>query len=170
MAMARLFAPIVILSLACAGCGKPADKANQVTLVDVSQGRLVTDNCEQGSDLDFRNQVVAAAPFKGPSDVDHGALVLTVDPGQWRNLGYGVRQRIIAIIDCGDAGPGKYHFNIYVRGPDGTDIMKIPASELMQWRAAGLAMLEQTGLRADAVPRDAAIPNHSPIDPGAPGP
>jgi hypothetical protein len=78
-----------------------------------------------------------------------------------------VRQQIIAIIDCGDAGPGKYHANIYVRGPDGTDIMKTHATELMQWRAAGLATLEQTGLRADAVSRDAAIPNRSPIDPGA---
>jgi len=165
---ARVFASILVLSLTCAACGRPEPKANPVTLVDVGQGRLVRDDCEQAADLDFRNQVVAAAPFKGPSEVEHGALVLTVDPGQWRNLGYGVRQRIIAIIDCGDAGPGKYHFTIYVRGPDGTDIMKIPAAELMQWRAAGLARLEQSGLRADAVPRDAAIPNRSPIDPGAP--
>jgi hypothetical protein len=165
---ARLFASILVLSLTCAACGQPADKTNQVTLVDVSQGRLVRDGCDQAPDLDFRNQVVAAAPFNGPPSVDHGALVLTVDPGQWRNLGYGVRQRIIAIIDCGDAGPGKYHSNISVRGPDGTDIMKIPAPQLMQWRATGLATLEQTGLRADAVSRDATIPNSSPIDPGAP--
>ncbi len=165
---ARLFASLLIFSLTCAGCGRPADKTNQVTLVDISQGRLVRDGCEQAPDLNFRNQVVAAAPFKGPSEVEHGVLVLTVDPGQWRNLGYGVRQQLIAIIDCGDVGPGKYHFNIYVRGPDGTDIMKVPATELMQWRAAGLAMLEQTRLRADAVPRAATIPNSSPIDPGAP--
>lgn len=164
---ARLFAPILVLGLACAGCGKPADNTNKVTLVDVSEGRLVRDGCEQGADLDFRNQVVAAAPFKAPSDVDHGTLVLTVDPGQWRNLGYGVRQRIIAIIDCGDAGPGKYHQTIDVRGPDGAEVMNIPAKQLMQWRGAGLAMLEQTGLRADAVSRDATIPNRSPIDPGA---
>ena len=130
---------------------------------------MVRDGCEQGPDLDFRNQVVAAAPFNAPPAVDHGGLVLTVDPGQWRNLGYGMRQRIIAIIDCGDAGPGKYHADIYVRAPDGTDVMKIPATQLMQWRASGLAMLEQTGLRADAVPRDATIPNQSPIDPGAAG-
>ena len=165
---ARPYASILILSLACAGCGKPADKTNRVMLVDVSQGLMVRDGCDQGTDLEFRNQVVAAAPFTGPSEVEHGALILTVDPGQWRNLGYGVRQQLIAIIDCGDAGPGKYHADIYVRGPDGTDVMKIPAPELMQWRAAGLAMLEQTRLRADAVPRDALIPNRSPIDPGAP--
>lgn len=165
----RLFASILILSLTCGGCGgQPAEKANPVTLVDVSQGLLVRDGCEQAPDLDFRNQVVAAAPFNGPSQIDHGALVLTVDPGQWRNLGYGVRQQIIAIIDCGDAGPGKYHFNIDVRAPDGSDVMKISSKELMQWRAAGLARLEYTRLRADAVPRDAAIPNPSPIDPGAP--
>jgi hypothetical protein len=167
---ARLLVPILILSLACAGCGgQPAEKANPVTLVDVSQGLLVRDGCEQAPDLDFRNQVVAAAPFTGPSAVDHGALVLTVDPGQWRNLGYGMRQQIIAIIDCGDAGPGKYHFNINVRAPDGSGIMKISTKELMQWRAGGLAMLEQTGLRANAVARDATIPNSSPVDPGASG-
>jgi hypothetical protein len=166
---ARQFASILILSLTCAGCGQPADKTNQVTLVDVSQGLMVRDGCEQAPDLDFRNQVLGAAPFNGPPAVEHGVLVLTVDPGQWRNLGYGMRQRIITIIDCGDAGPGKYHADIDIRGPDGTDVMKIPATQLMQWRAAGLATLEHTGLRADAVPRDATIPNHSPIDPGATG-
>jgi hypothetical protein len=167
---ARLFASILVLSLTCAGCGgKPDAEANPVTLVDVGQGRLVRDGCDQAPDLDFRNQVVAAAPFNAPSAVEHGALVLTVDPGQWRNLGYGMRQQIIAIIDCGDAGPGKYHFNIDVRAPDGSEVMKISSKELMQWRAGGLAMLEQTGLRADAVARDATIPNSSPIDPGASG-
>jgi hypothetical protein len=64
----RLFATILILSLTCAGCGPQADKANPVvTLVDVGQGLPVRDGCEQAPDLDFRNQVVAAAPFMGPS-------------------------------------------------------------------------------------------------------
>ena len=95
--------------------------------------------------------------------------MLTVDPGQWRNLGYGVRQQIITIIDCADAGPGKYHATIYVASPDKTAVMTITTQQLMQWRAEGLAALGTTALRADEVARDATIPNPSPIDPGASG-
>lgn len=165
--VARLLAPVVLLSLACAGCGGPPPvKPDVVMLVDISEGKPVKDRCEQAPDLAFRNQVVAAAPFAGPTGIDEGALVLTVDPGQWRNLGYGLRQQIVAIIDCADAGPGKYHATIYVAAPDKTAIMKITTPELMRWRAEGLAA--PTGLRADEVSRDAAIPNTSPIDPGAP--
>jgi hypothetical protein len=157
---ARLFASILVLSLVCAGCSQSPAPVDPAT--------LVKDGCEQNPDLAFRNQVAAAAPFRGAAELDNDELLLTADPGQWHNLGYGMQQQLIAIFDCGDAGPGKYHTNIYVRGPDGTDIMKVAQPELMQWRAAGLATLKQDGLRADVVATDAAVQNRSPTDPGAP--
>ena len=156
----RLFASIFALSLVCAGCSPPAPAVDPAT--------LVKDGCDQDPDLAFRNQVASAAPFKGAAELEHDELLLTVDPDQWRNLGYGMRQQIIAIFDCGDAGPGKYHTNIYVRAPDGTDLMKVPQTDLIQWRAEGLAILKQDGIRADVVATDATVQIHSQTDPGAP--
>ena len=152
----RFFAPILALSLVGAGCSPPAPAP------------LVKDGCEQDADGAFKGRVAAAAPFKGVDELEHDELLLTVDPGQWRNLGYGMRQQIIAIFDCADAGPGNYHTNIYVRGPDGSDIMTVAQPELMQWRAAGLATLKQDGLRADVVATDATVQIPSQTDPGAP--
>ncbi len=164
----RLYASILILSLACSGCAKKPDIDPDVaTLVDVTDGKPIKDRCDQDRDVAFKNQIMAAAPFQGPTSVDLNALVLTVDRGQWHNLGFGVQQQVIAIIDCADAGPGKYHETIFVASPDRREIMKIPASVLMGWRAAGLASLDQTGLRPDQVATEAAIPNPSPSDPGS---
>ena len=151
----RLFPLLFALSLACAGCNQPAT--------------LVKDGCEQDPDFAFKNQVVAAAPFTSAAEIQNDELILTVNPDQWRNLGYGMRQQLIAIIDCGDAGPGKYHTNIYVRQTaDGPDLMKVSQGELMQWRASGLAILKQDGLRADVVATDAMVQNHLGTDPSAP--
>ena len=68
----------------------------------------------------FRNRVAAAASFKGPDELKHDEFLLTVDPVQWRNVGFGMHQQVIAIFDCRDAGPGKYHTDIIVRSTDGT--------------------------------------------------
>jgi len=151
----RLLLALFALTLACAGCSPPAT--------------LVKDGCDQDPDFAFRNQVIAAAPFTSAAEIEHDELILTVDPGQWRNLGYGMRQQLIAIIDCGDAGPGKYHTNIYVRQTsDGPDLMKASQGELVQWRADGLAILKQDGFRADVVATDAKVQTHSGTDPSAP--
>ncbi|SRR5258708_6829517 len=157
----RLLASILALSLVCAGCSPPAAAVDPAT--------LVKDGCEQGPDGAFKGQVAAAAPFKGVDELEHDELLLTVDPGQWRNLGYGMRQQIIAIFDCADAGPGNYHTDVIVRSTDGTDMMKVATPELTQWRAEGLAILKQDGLRADVVATDATVHSNSPVDPGAPG-
>lgn len=151
----RILALVLAVGLTCAGCGPPA--AQTVT--------NVKDGCDQDPDLAFRNKIAVAPPFKGASELDHDELVLTVDSGQWNNLGLGMRQQIIAIFDCGDAGPGRYHSNIYVRSTDGTDLMKVSTPELMQWRAAGLAVLN--GLRSGVVATDAQVANGQP-DPNAP--
>lgn len=159
-AAAGIVASIFALSLACAGCGPSTPAVDPAT--------LVKDGCEQDPDLAFKAQVIAAAPFRSGEELDNDELLLTVDPNQWRNLGYGMRQQLIAIFDCADAGPGKYHTNIIIRSTDGTDLMKAPTAELMQWRAGGLANLKQDGLRSDVVATDATVPNRSPTDPGAP--
>lgn len=150
----RPFASMLALSLVCTGCSP--------TPAAVDPATLVKDGCDQDPDLTFRNRIASAPPFKSAIELEHDELLLTVDPVQWQNLGYGMRQQIIAIFDCGDAGPGKYHTNVIVRSTDGTDLMKVPTTELMQWRAAGLAILKQDGIRADAIATDALVHSKSP--------
>ena len=157
----QLFASILALSLVCAGCSPPAAAVDPAT--------QVKDGCDQDPDFAFKNQVAAAAPFKGAVEADNDQLILIVDPGQWRNLGYGMRQQLIAIFDCGDAGPGKYHTNVFVRATqDGPNLMTATQGDLVQWRADGLATLKQDGLRADVVATDAMVQTQSQTDPAAP--
>jgi len=152
---------MLAVGLALAGCGQPAAQSAPVT--DVHDG------CDQDADLAFRNQVANGPPFKGASELEHDELLLTVDPVQWNNLGLGIRQQLVAIFDCGDAGSGRYHSNIYVRSiTDGTDLMKVSTPELMQFRAAGLATLKKDGLRADVVATDAQVQIKTQTDPNAP--
>lgn len=149
----RVFALMAAVGFALAGCGdQPAAQNALVT--------NVKDGCNQDSDSAFLSKAAVAAPFKWSRELEHDEFLLTVDPGQWNNLGYGMRQQIIAIFDCANAGPGKYHSDIIIRSvTDGTDLMKVSTPELMQWRAAGLADLKPDGLRAEAVATDALVPN-----------
>lgn len=144
---AKVLALVFAIGLVCAGCSRPAGQDPAVS--------NVKDGCDQDPDLAFRNKAAAAPPFRAAAELDHDELLLTVDAGQWNNLGLGMRQQIIAIFDCGDAGPGRYHTNIYVRAMDGTDLMKVSTPELMQYRAEGLAALKPDGLHAESVAADA---------------
>jgi hypothetical protein len=151
---------LLALGLACAGCSQqPAPE--KPPLYDTHDG------CNQDSDLAFRNQVASGPPFKGASELDHDELLLTVDPNQWNNLGLGMHQQLVAIFDCGDAGPGRFHSNIYVRSTDGTDLMKVSTPELRQFRAEGLSDVTKNGLRAGAVAAAAQVQIQSQVDPNA---
>jgi hypothetical protein len=113
--------------------------------------------------------VVAAPPFGSYTEGGGGQLYLTVNQDQWRKLGYGMRQQIIEIMDCADAGPGKYHVGVWVRSTaGGPDIMTVSQSELMQWRAGGLASVTMNGIRPDVVAIDAQAATKTEVDPGAP--
>jgi hypothetical protein len=143
----KVLAFVLAFGLVCAGCSQPAAQDPAVT--------NVKDGCDQAPDLAFRNKVAVAPPFRGAAELDNDELLLTVDAGQWNKLGLGMQQQIVAVFDCGDAGPGRYHSNIYVRAIDGTDLMKVSTPELMQFRASGLATLTPDGLHAESVAADA---------------
>lgn len=152
---------MIALGLACAGCSQ--QPAAPQPVFDVHDG------CDQDADLAFRNKVATGPPFKSANELDHDELLLMVDPVQWNNLGFGIRQQLVAIFDCGDAGPGRYHTNIYVRSfTDGTDLMKVSTPELMQFRAAGLATPKKDGLRAEVIATDAQVQIKTQEDPSAP--
>jgi hypothetical protein len=40
--------------------------------------------------------------------------------------------------------------------------MNVSQGDLVQWRANGLAILKQDGIRADVVATDASVPNSAP--------
>jgi hypothetical protein len=154
----KLTVPILALALTCAGCGPPA-----------GQDATIKDGCDQGAATTFMNAVVAAPPFSSFTEGGQGQLYLNVNPDQWRKLGYGMRQQIIEIMDCADAGPGKYHAGVWVRPTTGgPDIMTVSQPELMQWRAAGLASVTMNGIRPDVVAIDAQAATKTEVDPGAP--
>jgi hypothetical protein len=153
-------AAILALALACAGCAPPAAKDDTAS---------IKDGCDEAAATTFMNKVVAAPPFTGYAEGGQGQLSLTVNGDQWRKLGYGMRQQIIGIMDCADAGPGKYHASVSVKEtPDGPDIMTVSQAELMQWRAGGLASVTMNGIRPEIVAIDAQAATKTEVDPGAP--
>jgi hypothetical protein len=151
------FASILALALTCAACAPKVDPAT------------IKDGCDEGAATTFMNKVVTAPPFTGYSEGGHDQLYLTVNGDQWRKLGYGMRQQLVEIMDCADAGPGKYHAGVFVRETsDGPDIMTVSQPELMQWRAGGLAGVTMNGIRPDVVAIDAQAATKTEVDPGAP--
>jgi hypothetical protein len=156
----KLTASTLALALACAGCAPPAARDDTAS---------IKDGCDEAAATTFMNAVVAAPPFSSYTEGGEGQLYLNVNPDQWRKLGYGMRQQIIEIMDCADAGPGKYHAGVWVRPTSGgPDIMTVSQPELMQWRAAGLAGVTKNDIRPDVVAVDAQAATKTEVDPGAP--
>ena len=121
--------------------GKPPDFSKSYYTPPAARPDPSDGFCDQGLAKMAASILMRTGGLLGESVTPEG-LVLVVQVGQWRATPLPSQQRLVAVVDCAIAGPGKDLAAVHVRQDrDGPDLLDAEAGELLEWREAGYAKI-----------------------------